>query len=307
METLWAYRLVLGVSKIATEEEIEGAFRRLALKYHPDKGGDNDAFHAIEEAKTRLLDHLATQERLRKKKKKKSRNREPSSEPAKKKKKSHEPPSEPPKKKKKKKSHEPATTLQKVRKQSEAVTTKLREHRGTHQNVREPTNEHREPSVSGFKIARVGSAGEAAATNDAVALEHFNWDGACCIAFYAPKGLPTWNKLFAYNRKKLNEFREVLRQHDVTLQIANLHIPEHRCTGNGIQKDRYCYFYGPDANIVKTVALYFRATLLNLNQEEHELFASLRSSACASRSSSSFPHGPLRPVYIDNRRPYNDY
>ena len=34
---------VLDVSQRATEFEIKAAFRKLALKFHPDKGGDQDA------------------------------------------------------------------------------------------------------------------------------------------------------------------------------------------------------------------------------------------------------------------------
>ena len=41
---------VLGVSKNASEEEIRKAFRKLAAKYHPDAGGDEQKFKEISEA-----------------------------------------------------------------------------------------------------------------------------------------------------------------------------------------------------------------------------------------------------------------
>ncbi len=44
------YYSILGVSKNASKEEIKKAFRRLAHKYHPDKGGDEAKFKEINEA-----------------------------------------------------------------------------------------------------------------------------------------------------------------------------------------------------------------------------------------------------------------
>ncbi|KAL3894703.1 MAG: hypothetical protein SGPRY_013734 [Prymnesium sp.] len=46
----------LGVSKGATEQEIKRAYRMLALKKHPDKGGDPEEFKAIAEAYAILSD-----------------------------------------------------------------------------------------------------------------------------------------------------------------------------------------------------------------------------------------------------------
>lgn len=40
----------LGVSKDATEEQIKKAFKKLALKHHPDRGGDSEKFKEIQKA-----------------------------------------------------------------------------------------------------------------------------------------------------------------------------------------------------------------------------------------------------------------
>jgi DnaJ-class molecular chaperone len=44
------YYDVLGVGKNASPDEIKKAFRRLAVQYHPDRGGDEAKFREATEA-----------------------------------------------------------------------------------------------------------------------------------------------------------------------------------------------------------------------------------------------------------------
>ncbi len=50
------YYKILGVARNATKEEIKKAYRALAHKYHPDKGGDEQRFKEINEAYQILAD-----------------------------------------------------------------------------------------------------------------------------------------------------------------------------------------------------------------------------------------------------------
>jgi DnaJ-class molecular chaperone len=52
----------LGVARTATDDEIKRAYRRLASKHHPDKGGDTQAFQKIEEAYRVLSDPAQRQQ-----------------------------------------------------------------------------------------------------------------------------------------------------------------------------------------------------------------------------------------------------
>jgi len=49
------YYDTLGVGKSATPEEIKAAYRKLAMKHHPDRGGDQKKFQTITEAYENLI------------------------------------------------------------------------------------------------------------------------------------------------------------------------------------------------------------------------------------------------------------
>eukprot|EP00501_MAST-03F_sp_TOSAG23-6_P001498 GSMAST32.ASY1.ANO1.1559.1 assembled CDS len=56
LELTMSFYDVLGVSKTATTRDIKKAFRKLALKEHPDKGGDPERFKQIAQAYETLVD-----------------------------------------------------------------------------------------------------------------------------------------------------------------------------------------------------------------------------------------------------------
>jgi curved DNA-binding protein len=50
------YYEILGVESTATEEDIKKAYRKMAMKHHPDRGGDQTEFQKIQEAYAILSD-----------------------------------------------------------------------------------------------------------------------------------------------------------------------------------------------------------------------------------------------------------
>jgi curved DNA-binding protein CbpA len=50
------YYSTLGVSRNASPEEIKRAYRKLAMKHHPDRGGDQSTLQRINEAYDTLKD-----------------------------------------------------------------------------------------------------------------------------------------------------------------------------------------------------------------------------------------------------------
>jgi DnaJ-class molecular chaperone len=56
------YYNVLGIDKKASKDDIKKAFRKLAQKYHPDKGGDESKFKEITEAYSILSDERKRRE-----------------------------------------------------------------------------------------------------------------------------------------------------------------------------------------------------------------------------------------------------
>ena len=62
LQSIMDYYKILGVSKTATQQEIKQAYRRLAAKHHPDRGGNTEDFQKIEEAYRTLSDDSKRQQ-----------------------------------------------------------------------------------------------------------------------------------------------------------------------------------------------------------------------------------------------------
>ena len=58
MNTQKEYYNILGVSKNSSQDDIKKAYRKMSLKYHPDRGGDKGTFQNINEAFQTLGDPM---------------------------------------------------------------------------------------------------------------------------------------------------------------------------------------------------------------------------------------------------------
>ena len=56
------YYEILEISKTSSKEEIKKAYKKLALQYHPDKGGDAEKFKELSEAYAVLTDDVKRQQ-----------------------------------------------------------------------------------------------------------------------------------------------------------------------------------------------------------------------------------------------------
>ena len=56
---------VLGVPKTATQDEIKKAFRKIALKYHPDRNADNSQAEEIFKAASSAYDQIGDEQSRR--------------------------------------------------------------------------------------------------------------------------------------------------------------------------------------------------------------------------------------------------
>lgn len=53
---------ILGISPDSDEKQIKSAYKKLAKKYHPDAGGDQDIFYQVSQAYQTLIDPIAKQD-----------------------------------------------------------------------------------------------------------------------------------------------------------------------------------------------------------------------------------------------------